>query len=168
MSFAFPLLLGMQAAGMITDFIGARSQDEMMKQGMQIDQAGLEANLAQTQLQAQDESLNAMKQLRQTMGSQIAYMAARGTASGSGNAVTMLNESIGNFNQDERARKLNLSGKETQLRGKSALSQIKYNTDSSALWQGFSSRTFNRFPSSVAGWKQAISDTKQGFGFTSI
>ena len=163
MSFAFPLLLGMQAAGMITDFIGARSQEELMNQGRQIDQAGLEANLAQTQLQAQDESLNAMKELRQTMGSQIAYMAARGTASGAGNAVTALNESIGNFNQDEKVRKMNLLGKENQLKGKSALSQIQYNTDSSALWQGFSSRTFNRFPSSLSGWKQAISDAKKGF-----
>ena len=92
------LMLAMQAAGMITDYFGSKNQEQLMKMGMKVQQAGIEANLAQTQLEAQEGSLNAMKQLRQTLGTQIAIGAARGTAMGAGSALSILNESIGNFN----------------------------------------------------------------------
>lgn len=164
----FYLLLAMQAAGMITDYLGAKSQDEMMKMGMQVQQAGIEANLAQTRLESQEGSLAAMKQLRQTLGTQIATMAARGTSTEGGSALSLLNESVSNFNADEKVRKLNLLGKENQLRVGSAMSRLQYSGDSSKLWQGFATRTMNQFPSSVSGWKQAIADVKEGFGLTSI
>ena len=158
------LLLAMQAAGMITDYFGTRNQDEMMQMGMRVQQAGIESELAMTRLQSEEGSLAAVKQLRQTMGSQIAAMAARGTKAGAGSAFSLLTESVGNFNADERVRKLNLLGKENQLRAGSAMSRLQYSGESSKLWQGFSSRTINRFPSSVSGW-QGIG--AQGFGLTS-
>lgn len=155
----FYLLLAMQAAGMVTDYFGTKNQDELMKMGMKIQQAGLESELAMTRLQSQDASLQAMKQLRQTMGTQIATMAARGTRGGAGSAFSLLNESVGNFNADERIRKLNLLGKENQLRAGSAMSRLQYSTESSKLWQGFASRTFNKFPTSVSGWSQGAAGT---------
>ncbi len=163
----FYLLLAMQAAGMITDYFGAKNQDQQMKMGMKVQEAGIEANLYQTRLESQDASLQAMKQLRQTMGTQIAVMAARGTSTGAGSAVGLLNENINNFNTDERIRKLNLLGRENQLRAGKAMSRLQYSSDSSKLWQGFSQRSINRFPSSFSGWNGA-SDASQGFGMTSV
>jgi hypothetical protein len=161
------LLLAMQAAGMITDYFGTKNQDQLMKMGMKIQQAGIESELEMTRLQSQEDSLAATKQLRQTMGSQIAAMAARGTAMGAGSAWSLLNESVANYNADEKVRKLNLLGKENQLRGQSAISRLQYSGDSSKLWQGFAQRTINRFPSSVSGWQQYGSAIGQGFGMTS-
>lgn len=163
------LLLAMQAAGMVVDYFGAKNQSDMMKLGIKVQQAGIEANLEQTRLESQDESLNSMVQLRKTMGTQIAVMAARGTSTvGGGSASGLLNESISNFNADERIRKLNLLGKENQLRGDAATSRLKYSADTSKLWSSFSSRTINRFPSSLSGWQKGWDAAKEGFGMTSI
>jgi hypothetical protein len=161
------LLLAMQAAGMITDYFGAKNQDQLMKMGMKIQQAGIESELEMTRLESQEGSLAATKQLRQTMGTQIANMAARGTAMGAGSAFSLLNESVANFNADEKVRKLNLLGKENQLRAQSAMSRLQYSGDSSKLWQGFAQRTINRFPSSVSGWQGMGQAAGQGFGMTS-
>ena len=163
----FYLLLAMQAAGMITDYFGTKNQDQLMKMGMKIQQAGIEANIYQTRVESQDASLQAMKQLRQTMGTQIATMAARGTSTAGGSAVSLLTESIGNFNSDEKIRRLNLLGRENQLRAGKAMSQLQYSSDSSKLWQGFAQRTISKFPSTYAGWKQFAADAKEGFGMTS-
>lgn len=164
----FYLLLAMQAAGMITDYLGAKSQQEMMNMGLKVQQAGLEANIEQTRLETANESLQGMINLRKTMGSQIAVMAARGTSTGSGSALSLLNESVGNFNADERVRRLNAMGKENQLRANSVMSRLQNSSDISKLWQGFGTRTINRFPSTYAGWKQYGADLKEGFGLTSV
>lgn len=161
------LLLAMQAAGMITDYFGNSNQNQMMKMGMQVQQAGIESELEITRLESQEGSLASVKQLRQTMGTQIASMAARGTNPGAGSAFTLLNESVGNFNADERVRKLNLLGKENQLRAGSAMSRLQYSGDSSKLWQGFAQRTVNRFPTSYSGWQEYSKAIGQGFGLTS-
>ena len=162
----FALLLAMQAAGMVTDYIGARNQADMMKMGMQVQQAGIESNIAQTRLETEDSSLQSMKQLRQTLGSQIAIFSARGTRTSAGSAVGILNQSQSNFNSDERVRRLNSLGKENQLRSGAAISRLQNSSDNAKLWTGFASRTINRFPTSYSGWNQFFSDTKQGFGLT--
>jgi uncharacterized protein YukE len=171
----FALLLAMQASGMVVDYIGSRNQNTMTNMGMKVEQAGIESNIYQTRLETEDASLQSIKQLRQTLGSQIAVFAARGTSTGGGSAISLLNESVSNFNSDDRMRRLNGLGKENQLRGGAALSRLQNASDVSKLWQGFASRTINRFPSSVAGWKQGMTDFKQGvqtlkqsFGLTSI
>lgn len=165
------LLLAMQAAGMITDYFGTKNQDQLMKMGMKVQQAGIEANLYQTRLESQDASLQAMKQLRQTLGSQIATMAARGTSTAGGSAVSLLNESQANFNSDEKIRRMNLLGRENQLMANKTMSRLQYSSDSSKLWQSFAQRTFNKFPTSVSGWQQMFSSgsaagASQGFGMT--
>lgn len=152
----FYLLLAMQASGMVVDYLGTRQQDQLMKQGTNIEQAGFQADLAETRLGAQNDSLAAMKNLRQTLGSQIAVMAARGTSTGAGSAVSLLNESQANFNADEKIRKMNLIGKENQIRGQSALSRLQSRGDNSKLWQGFASRTLNNFSSRYDTYAKAF------------
>jgi len=162
------LLLAMQAAGMVTDLIGSFNQQRLMKMGFKLQNAGIEANVAQLETEAADESLNSMKNLRQTIGSQIAAFSARGTDVGAGSALSIFTESIGNFNQEEKERRLNVLGKKNQLRAGAAISRLQNNSDISQLWQGFASRTINRFPSSLSGWQQGIKSTKEGFGLTKI
>lgn len=164
----FYLMLAMQAAGMITDYIGSKNQADLMNMGAKLEQASIEANIEQNRLESADQSLQAMVNLRKTLGSQIAVMSARGTSTGAGSAFSILNESQSNFNSDERIRRLNALGKENQLRANSALSRLQNSSDISKLWQGFASRTINKFPSSVSGWKQGVTDFKEGFGLTSI
>lgn len=147
-----PLLLAMQAAGMIVDYFGTKSQDELMKMGMKVQQAGIQSELATTRLESQNASLESVKQLRQTLGSQIAASTARGTSVGAGSALSLLNESVSNFNSDERIRKLNLLGKENQLNTRSIMSKLQYSSESSKLWQGFASRTFKTVSSNPSNY----------------
>lgn len=146
------LLLAMQAAGMVTDYIGTKEQARMMGMGSQLEQLGIEANIQQTRLAAEDETLQSMKNLRKNLGTQLAVFAARGTASNAGNAVGILNESLSNFYADERTRRLNLMGKETALRGQGLISSLNASGEKSKLWQGFAQRTINRFPTSPESW----------------
>ena len=160
------LLLSMQAAGMITDFLGTRNQSQLNEMGQKLQEAGINSSIEQVKLETEDASLNAMIQLRKNMGSQIAAFAARGTAPGAGSAFLSLNESVGNFNQDERTRRLNSTAKINQLRTGAAITKLNYMSENSKLWQSFGQRTFDRLPSSVEGWKKAGASLKEGFGLT--
>lgn len=163
----FALLLAMQAAGMIVDYMGTSNQARMMGMGENLQQAGIEANIEQTRLETENESLNAMKNLRTNLGTQIAVQAARGTRSGAGSALSYMTGSVGNFNADEQMRRLNLLGKENQLRGGAAISRLQSMSDVSKLWQGFGQRTLNTFSTRGYGNFGASKGTG-GFGLTSV
>jgi len=162
----FALLLAMQAAGMVTDWIGAKQQEELNNLGMKVQQAGIEANINQTRLETEDQSLQEMIKLRKNLGTQLAIFGARGTNPGQGSAFSLINESVGNVNADERMRRMNELAQETSLRGQGLVSRLTGAADNSKLWQGFASRTLNRFPSTEAGWSSAIAKTKSAFGLT--
>lgn len=153
------LLLAMQAAGMITDLIGTRNQANLMNLGMKVQQAGIEANIEQNKLETADASLQAMKQLRQSLGTQIAVYAARGTSTAAGSAATTLNESFTNFNADERMRRLNALGKETGMRGQGLISRLQNSADINNLWKGFATRTFNRFSTNPSAYSSMFGST---------
>lgn len=148
-------LLAMQAAGMVVDYLGTQNQQRLADMGAQLQQAGIEANIEQTRLETEDASLQALRTLRKNLGSQAALFAARGTAQGAGTAVSFLTQSIGNFNEDERMRRLNLLGKETALKGEGLISRLNQSGGNSKLWQGFSQRSMSRIPTSPEAWGQA-------------
>lgn len=159
------LLLAMQAAGMVTDYLGTKKQSRTANYGAQLEQQGIEANIYQTRLEAEDASLRALQNLRQTVGTQIAVMSARGTNPGAGSALAFMNESINNFKSDERVRRLNQMGRENQLRAGKVNSMLTSQSENSKLWQSFAGRSINRIPSSFAAIKTGL---KEGFGFSSI
>lgn len=159
MALPVAFLLSMQAAGMVLDYMGTKSQEEMNKWGAKVQQAGIEANINQTKLETENETVNAMRALRKNLGSQIAVYAARGTALGAGSALSTLNESVGNFNADERVRRLNSLGKENQLKGGAALSRLTNMTENTKLWKSFGQRSLNRF---------GTADAQKAFGLTDI
>ena len=139
----FALLLAMQAAGMITDYIGTRNQQQMADMGAKLEQASIESNIQTTRLQAEDDSLQTLKKLRQTMGTQLAIFGARGTSPGAGSALSMVTNNIGEFNADERMRRLNLLGKENALKGGGLISRLNQQSNNAKLWQGFAQRSLN-------------------------
>lgn len=145
------LLLAMQAAGMIVDYMGTKNQQQLADMGAKIQQAGIEANIEQARLSAEDDSLQSLKKLRQTMGSTLALFAARGTSSSAGSASSILNSSVGNFNSDERMRRLNLRGKENELKASGVISKLNQSANNSQMWQGFAQRSIQNFPTSLGG-----------------
>jgi hypothetical protein len=164
----FALLLAMQAAGMVVDYIGTRNQAEMSKMGSRIQQAGLEANLYQTRAESENASLESMKELRKNLGSQIAVQSARGTSMSAGSSLALFNESIGNFNTDERMRRINQLGRENEIRAGKTISGLNQSSENSKLWSSFSSHSLNRFPSTLQGWQSGVNQFKSSFGLTTI
>jgi hypothetical protein len=168
-------LLAMQAAGMVIDWYGNKQQIEFGRMGAKIEQAGIESNIAMTRAQSEDQSLQAMKNLRQTLGSQAAIMAARGTRSNAGSALSIWNESISNTNADERARKLNLSANEAQLKAGIVMSKLHQWQSESQLNQALRKRFFDSLPVSSFGGTSgggaaafAGSKASGSFGMTSV
>ena len=148
------ILLAMQAAGMVVDWMGTNKQNEYGRMGAKIEQAGIAANLATNRLQAEDESLSAMKQLRQNLGTQAAIFAARGMKGGTGGAVTSTFESIGNFNSDERTRRMNLLASQASLKAGMTLSKLHQNTSEAQQWNQFKNRVIARIPTSPDAFSQ--------------
>jgi hypothetical protein len=149
----YALLLAMQAAGMITDYIGTQNQAALMGMGQQLQEAAIESNIEQTRLEAEDQSLQALTTLRKNLGTQAALFAARGTRSDAGSALSIVTESIGNFNADERMRRMNLLGKTTALKGQGLISRLNTAGEQSKLWQGFAQRSVNRFSTNPNAYK---------------
>lgn len=164
----FALLLAMQAAGMVVDYMGAKQQADYQKMGLKLQQAGLESNLYQTRAQAEDASLQAMVELRKNLGSQIAVNAARGTSTGAGSALSLFEESIGNFNTDERMRRINQLGRENELRAGGTIATLNNQSESSKLWSSFASRSLSRFPSTMQGWQSLGKQAGSSFGLTQM
>lgn len=103
-------------------------------------------------MQAEDETVEGLKQLHQTLGTQIALSAASGKSFAGGSGAVLINESIHNFNDDEKNRKLNTLAKTNQLRGEGLISRLQNSADTSRLWQGFAQRTINRFSTSLKAY----------------
>lgn len=155
-------LLAMQAAGMVVDYLGTRNQAQMNQYGYQLQRAGIEANIEQTRLETEDATLEALKNLRKNMGTQLAVFAARGTNPGAGSAFSILTENIGNFNSDERTRRMNLLGNENTLKAGGTIAKLNQSGDNNKLWSGFASRTISGIPTSPKVWNQV----GKSFGFS--
>lgn len=160
----FALLLAMQAAGMVVDYMGTENQSKIAAMGAKVERAGMEANLYQTRLESEDQSLQALKTLRSNMGTQLAIFSARGTNPGAGSALGLLTESVGNFNSDERMRRMNLLGREASIKAGKSISMLNQSAEKSKLWQGFASRTTNKIPTSPSAYSQM----GKSFGITQI
>ena len=157
-------LLAMQASGMIVDWLGKNDQIRMSRMGAQLEQAGINSNIASSRLQYEDESLQSMKNLRMNLGSQAAMLAARGIRGGSPTSAILSNESTANFNADERIRKINQSGQQAGLRANKLLSGLHQNTSENNTWNKFRSNVFKQLPTSPSAYNQYAG----AFGLTKI
>ncbi len=146
----WPLLLAMQASGMIMDWSANQNQIRLGRMGTQLEQAGINANIELTRAQAEDQSLESMKSLRQNLGSQIAISAARGVQSGAGSTASIFNESISNYNSDAQARRMNLLSREASLRAQGVLSGLHQLQSETQLGQSMTNRWLQNIPISSA------------------
>lgn len=157
-------LLALQASGMVIDYFGTQRQNAMAQRGAALEQAGINANIALSRVSAEDQSLQAMKQLRQNLGTQAAMFAARGIRSGAGNAALITNESISNFNADERMRKINQLSNEAKLKAGIAMSKMDQASYENKNWNAFTDRLINKFPSNPS----AYAEIGKNFGLTKV
>ena len=137
-------LLSMQAAGLVTSFFGAKSQNELIQLGKKLENAQFQTNMAAIKLQSVDASLAEIKLVRQNIGSQIAVNAARGNRGGSSVAgIAKTNQA---FAQDERTRRMNLLAKESELRAGNIISGLKTAQSETQLGQSLLKEMFNTIP----------------------
>lgn len=157
-------LLALQASGMVIDYLGAQQQQEMYDQGAKLQRAAIDTQIQQNRLRSEDESLQAMKQLRKNMGTQLAVFAARGTNPAAGTAISFMSESLSNFNTDERMRRMNLLARENDLKAGKTISRLNQAGENTKLWQGFAQRNLSTLSSNPAAYGQMA----KSFGLTSL
>lgn len=155
-------LAAMQAAGMVASIAGAKSQQKMIRLGRQLETEQLQTNLEAIRLESADASLRNMRQLRQNLANQIVQNAALGRRGSVGAMI----QSSRNFDEDERARRLNLLARESQLRANNLLSGMHTLQSETQLGQSLTSGLINTLPVS-----SILSDVggkvKEGFGLGS-
>ena len=139
-------LLGMQAAGAITDAIGTRQQIKQGRAGAELEQAQIENRLEQERASSAQGSLDAMVALRQNLATQQAIFAARGTRATAGTAASIANKSVQNFSADERTRRMNLLSREAGLRATKTLSGFHQLKSETQLGQSLSKRLVDQLP----------------------
>lgn len=170
MPFAF--LLALQASGMVIDWFGKRNQIELSRMGAKIEQAGIESNIYSARLEAEDAATQSMKQLRQNLGTQLAFAAAKGAGKGTTSTILLSNESVGNFNADQRIRRINLMGKEANLRAGQVLSKLHETSYENNIWNEFRQSAINKVGTlgfGGSGSSSAFSGSKAGgFGLTKV
>lgn len=118
-------LLAMQAAGMVTSFLGSQSEKDAINMGRELEKSQFEANMEALRLANVEESLAETQAVRKNIGSQIVNNAAKGNRGGS--SWLGINESYKNLQSDERIRSINLLAKETSLTGGDLFAEIKAN-----------------------------------------
>lgn len=153
-------LLAMQAAGMVTDWLGTQDQIYMSKLGNKITQAGITANIALTQAQYEDQTEQSLEQLRQAIGTQIATNAARGNAAGGGTNAAQFNRLYETSNDDQRARQLNLNSKIAGLKSEGFMSNLRQDAYEAQIRKDFFKRTMNNLPAS------SLENIGSSFGMT--
>lgn len=137
-------LLAMQAAGLVTSFFGAKSQQKTIALGRKLENAQFATNMEAIKLQSAEGSLAEIKDVRQNISSQIAVNAARGNRGGS--SVAGINETARNFESDERTRRMNLLAKESELRAGHILSGLHTAQSETQLGQSLLKDVFNTIP----------------------
>lgn len=152
-------LLAMQAGGMIIDWLGKQSQIEMAERGAKLQQQAIEDAIRYSRMQNEEESLQSMRKLRQNLGTQAAYLAARGIRSGTATGVLMMTESVGNFNADERIRKINQLSQEAGMRAGIQMSKMHQEAYKSGKESEFFKSAIERIPTNPEFYKQFGKDT---------
>lgn len=136
-------LYAMQAAGAIQRY-------SQIRQSQKLENAQFNANLESLRLTAAQESLAEANQLRQNIGSQIAWNAAHG--GGGGSITNSIGQSVSAYQQDERIRAINLLAQENQLKGQNLLSMLDAKNKKRKIVEGFAKNVVNTVNTSSFTW----------------
>jgi hypothetical protein len=159
-----PFMLALMASGMVIDWTSTHQQAQIGKWGAQVEQAGIENNIATNRLDYEEKSLESMKQLRKVMGTQAAIFAARGSRGNAGSAVALSEESISNWGSDERTKRMNMLNSEAQLKAGKTLSQLHQTAEKQKLWNSFAQRTIGKLSTNPEAWDSIT----KSFGLTKV
>lgn len=149
-------LLAAQAAQMI----GTRAATKLSRKAAELEKREIEKQIQYTRLATADESLNAMVALRKNLGTQAAMFAARGISGPS--TALFASESLGNFNADERMRKINQLMTESQLRSHQQISKINQRATDRAAWNTFYKNTANNISTNWDAYSQIGGNFNKG------
>lgn len=152
MPFAF--LLAMQAAGMVIDWYGQRQQMEMGRAGARVEQEGIAANIAMTRAETEDQTVKQMQTLRQTLGTQAAILASRGTRGNAGSALLFSTNSMNDYKTDQRILRMNQLSKEGQLRAQGVISKLHQYSQETQMTQSLTKRMFNMIPTNPGAYSE--------------
>ncbi len=158
------VLLSFQAAGLVTSIFENQSKMKLIKMGRDLEKAALAANLEAINYDYQESSINAMKELRQNLGTQIATNAARGVQQGTEGSITRATKSENAFNSDEQKRRMNLLAKEAYLRASDVISGLHTLQSETELGRSLTNQ-FNTLPVSSAANEFRRSDLGKKWGF---
>lgn len=162
------IMLGMQAAGMVVDYMGRENQIDLARQGEALEQQNINEQIQASRLKYEDASLQSMRQLRMNLGTQMASQAARGIRLGAGNSALVSNESIGNFNADQRMRRINQLSEESALKTSGMVSSLHEKAYESKNRNEFVNSAINKIPTTDSAWDKLAKSAKSGFGFTKV
>jgi hypothetical protein len=137
-----PFLVALQASGMILDWFNKSNQVDQARKAALLEQNAIKQNILLSRVQSEQESLNSMIDLRKNLGTQAAIFAARGINPAAGTATLNMQESLSNFNQGERVRKVNQLVREQQLKAKQLISQMHETGTESNIWGNFAQNIF--------------------------
>ncbi len=153
MPIAMGYYLAAQAAGMLVDAYGNSQSAAASQKGTDKQIAAIEENIALNRLQTEDASLQALRALRQNLGTQAAMMAARGIRSGQGTSALLSNESVAAFSSDERMRRINSMVNEKNLRAQESITEMNQKAYENKQWTDFGKSVFDKIPTNPSAWK---------------
>ncbi len=123
---AFPyLLLAAQAAGVGLNLYANRQQNKIEGLGYNIDEGQLNTRMQQELLVASQQQLSELGNLEETLATQRAMFAARGTNAGQGTARTIMEASSKAYQEDQRARNLNTDFRKNYIESLKRLQRIE-------------------------------------------
>ncbi len=117
-----PFTLFVYSLGVGLSLMDANKRQRMSRQSRDVERAGVDANIELINANAQQESLDAMIALRQSMGAVLAINAARGAGGGSG--YSLIGSSERAFNRDEKTRDLNTKTQIASARARGLMSEM--------------------------------------------
>ena len=139
-------LLSMQAAGAVSDMMGASSQVRAGRAGTKLELATVETRLAEERLSSAMSAVGAMQALRQNLASQRAILAARGQAGDAGTGLFAGVQSQVQHSAGEQVRRMNLLSREATLRAGGSLAAMHQSSSEAQIGQALSKRMFEQIP----------------------
>ncbi len=119
------MLLGAQAAGIGVNLLAARTEKRAANAAIEAERSQLKLRAEQEDLAFIEANTASLENLAETLSTQRAILAARGTAAGFGSAYSLAEKSVRAQKADENARKLNKTFQESQMQGLNRLLNIK-------------------------------------------
>ena len=148
---ADPFTIGLMVAGSVVDIFQTGNQQGIIEAGRRVEQAAFETNMQALITQSNQAAAADSRKLRENIGSQIVNNAAKGTASGAGNAFGGIQKSVAAVGQNEQVRKINLLAQQSQLTAGHGAAQLESFTTQSQLSQQLTKRIFNQVTTASSG-----------------